>query len=185
MKNQLETFGIHNYEFIEEFDRDTLTREQLSRFSRIKPSEVSLFLKHIQSLHNFIVSGKQFCVVTEDDSVFDANMFDKLRQVQHELSDNTNYVIFCSDSCNIHTSEKVTSGRLVYSARGSRGTGFYIISHLAAEIALNKYNGQKISNVPIDHWFNSLTSDIRFYYSEPYIARQGPEMGKFKSSISR
>ena len=45
MIQQLEKYGITNVEFIENYDRELLTDQDICKFASIKMSEISLFLK--------------------------------------------------------------------------------------------------------------------------------------------
>lgn len=180
---QFENFLIKNYEFIEDFDKEKLSREQISKFNNITPSECSLFLKHIECYKKLLESDDDLCIITEDDSIFDKQLFDKLEQIKKELKEYTNYIIFCSDSCDIHTKEKITKDKLVYYAEGSRGTGFYIITKHAARILYDNFNHTDKVSLAIDHWLNKFNNNIDYFYSEPYVALQGSVSGLFRSSI--
>jgi len=44
---QFQKYNITNYTFIETYDRENLKQSDLNKFSHIRLSEISLFLKHI------------------------------------------------------------------------------------------------------------------------------------------
>lgn len=182
MVKQFNDFGITNYEFITDYDKDHIPEFLYNRFININENVKSIFSKQIESLKHFLKTEDNICIVVEDDIIFDKNILQKINQVIEELKDDDNYVVFCSDSCNIHTREQIVPERIVYKAHGTRGLGFQIITRKAAQIIINRFDTCGIISIPADHWFNQFVNNINYYYSEPYIGLQGSENGTFLRS---
>ena len=180
---QIENLNYTDYEFIENFDRDVLTLDQISKFRNISKSEMSIFLKHIEALRRFLETNLENCCITEDDSIFDPDLPNKLDQLLKELNENINYIVFCSSCCNIHYQGQITPDRLLYPSPGTRGTCFYLISRQAAQFIYNDFLEDTQISVPIDHWMNVKKKFAHTFYSEPVLVTQGSETGLFKSSL--
>ena len=71
----LEKSNITDYEFIETYDRELLNKTDIEKFSQIKISEISLFLKHIEIFKKEI---DDIVVILEDDAILVDNFKDKL-----------------------------------------------------------------------------------------------------------
>ncbi len=179
---QLENYQFNNYEFIELFDKEVLTIEDLSKFEEIKTSEISLFLKHVEI---FKMNFDDYIIVLEDDAIFKndfKNNLEKYLNELDELGDNWD-VAFTADSCNLHLPK--LSDNYFYISNSSRGTGMYIINKNKSSLIYQLYNQEEKINKPIDHWFNKLISNnkIKSLWSEPTIVEQGSEIGIFSSAI--
>ncbi len=179
---QLESYGFTNYEFIESYDKEVLTHEDLSKFQNIKTSEISLFLKHVEI---FKMNFDDYVIVLEDDSIFKndfKNNLEKYLKELDELGDSWD-VAFTADCCNLHVPK--TSDKFFYKSNGSRGTCMYIINKNKSSSIYQIYNQDGKIDKPIDHWFNKffLDNKLKYLWSEPAIVEQGSEIGIFMSAI--
>jgi GR25 family glycosyltransferase involved in LPS biosynthesis len=178
---QLNEAGIYDYEFIETYDREQLNKSDIEKFSQIKLSEISLFLKHIEIFKKEL---DDIVVVLEDDAILVDNFKDKLDKYLNKLKNMNWDIVFSGECCNLHI-HKIDSNNIFYESNGSRGTCMYI---------LNKGICKKINDIvlmenkiikPIDHWFNDMKPkyNLKYYWSEPTLVLQGSEVGIFNSAI--
>jgi hypothetical protein len=79
---QLNEAGIYDYEFIETYDREQLNKSDIEKFSQIKLSDISLFLKHIEIFKKEL---DDIVVVLEDDAILVDNFKDKLDKYSGEI----------------------------------------------------------------------------------------------------
>jgi GR25 family glycosyltransferase involved in LPS biosynthesis len=180
---QLKTNNIDNYEIIEKHDREKLTQIDIKKFSGIKLSETSLFLKHIE-IFKKEVNNNEIVIVLEDDAIFVDKFKEKLYTYIKELEKKKNWdVIFTGDCLNLHI--KADKENLFYPTNMSRGTCMYILNVGVCKKLLDIINIEKNINQAIDHWFNLIQKkyNLKYYWSEPVLVKQGSELGIYKSSI--
>ena len=180
---QLNMYNIENYEFIEQYDRENLTESDIRKFSNIKLSEISLFLKHIE-IFKKEVDNNEIIIVLEDDAIFVDNFKEKLNIYIQELEKINDWdVIFSADCCNLHIQS--VKEKLFYKSNGSRGACMYILNVGVCKKILNIIDIETSINKPIDHWFNLIQHkyNLKYYWSEPVLVKQGSEIGIFNSAI--
>jgi glycosyl transferase family 25 len=186
MLNEFKKHNIDtdNVEFIETYDREVLTKEDLNRFVKITNSEISLFLKHIE-IYRKIVDDTGITLVFEDDAVFVDNFKYLLNDYLINLPENFD-VIFACESSNLHIFGNVIN-KYYYSYNCSRGTGFYIINNKCIRKILDKFEQDSVNKISyaIDWYFNKIIPELNLsvYWTEPTIVYQGSETGLFKSSL--
>ncbi len=176
----LENANITDYEFIEKYDRDILTQNDIKKFSNITKAEMSLFLKHVDIFEKNI---DDIVVVLEDDAVLVDNFKEKLEQYL-EISKTLEYdIIFPAECCNLHANN-ITPTQIFY-RNSSRGTCMYILNKGVCKKLYDIFNNETIIDKPIDHWFNHIISKYNLisYWTEPTLVFQGSEIGMFKSAL--
>jgi len=181
--NQLKMYNIEDYEFIEKYDREDLKQDDIKKFSGIKLSEISLFLKHIEIFKKELDNNEKI-IVLEDDAIFVDNFKEKLDIYIKELEKINDWdVIFSADCCNLHIQS--VKEKLFYKSNGSRGTCMYILNAGVCKKILKIIDIEKCINKPIDHWFNLIQHkyNLKYYWSEPILVKQGSEIGIFNSAI--
>lgn len=179
--SQLEKHGIIDYEFIEMYDREKLNKFDLDKFSQIKLSEISLFLKHIEVFNREI---NDIIVVIEDDAIFIDDFINKLNEYINEINKYNWDVLFSGGCCDLHTNNLVPE-KHIYQASGSRGTCMYVLNKGVCTRLANIVKKENQIIKPIDHWFNDIKEKygLRYFWSEPELVIQGSETGLFKSVI--
>jgi GR25 family glycosyltransferase involved in LPS biosynthesis len=177
---QFKNHNLNKYEIIETFDREVLEEKDINKFSNIKLSEISLFLKHNEI---FKKEDNKIVVVFEDDSILVNNFSEILKKHLEELEKIEWDIIFCSESCNLHKNK--IGNKIIYDSDTSRGTGMYIMNKGVASKLKNIFELENNINKPIDHWFNDMKIkyNLKYLWSEPTIVHQGSEMGIFKSEL--
>lgn len=176
----LENANIIDYEFIETYDREKLNKIEIEKFSQIKLSEISLFLKHIEIFKKEIYD---IVIVLEDDAILVDNFKEKLDSYLNELETMEWDIVFSGECCDLH--HKKESNKIFYESTGSRGTCMYILNKGVCKKLNDIVNKEKQIIKPIDHWFNDmkLKYNLKYYWSEPTLVFQGSETGIFKSVI--
>ena len=177
---QLEKYGIIDYEFIELYDREKINKSDLDKFSQIKLSEISLFLKHIEVFNK---CSDDIVVVFEDDAVLVDDFMSKLYQYLEELNKYSWDVLFSGGCCDLHINQ--IHNKHIYESNGSRGTCMYILNKGVCNKLKNIINKETQIIKPIDHWFNDMNKKygLKYFWSEPELVIQGSEIGLFKSVI--
>jgi len=118
MIQQLEKYGINNVEFIENYDREVLTEQDVCKFASIKMSEISLFLKHIE-IFNKEMDTDDIVVILEDDAIFADDFLNKLNQYIEEMNQYDWDILFSGDCCNLHIDgDKMSDGKHIYNKSG-------------------------------------------------------------------
>lgn len=196
---QFEKYGITDYEFIEGYDKDSLTQKEIDMFipGYIK-SKISLVLKHFHVVRRIQETYDQ-ALVLEDDAIL-ADGFPTLLEHYMAQVPSTYDMVFLGNGCGLHIPrENQTPGKNIYE-RGvhptkwggngaTRCTDSIIISKQCA-IKLCKYfdimksTHYKINDCNIDWFYNRAARDTKLnvYWAEPTIVSQGSEQGLFTTS---
>jgi GR25 family glycosyltransferase involved in LPS biosynthesis len=178
--NQLNNANITDYVFIDAYDKEELTQSDVNKFFGIKPSEISLFLKHIEIYKK---CNNDIIIVLEDDAVLVDNFKSKL-EYYINISKSLDWdIIFSGECCNLHITN--TTDTILYKSYYSRGTCMYILNYGVCNKLISIYNNEKCIDRPIDHWFNYIILKYRLncFWSEPTLVSQGSEVGIFTSAI--
>ena len=177
---QMQQAGIYDFEFIESFDREQLSNEDIHKFANMNMAEISLFIKNGEIFRQEI---DDIIVVIEDDAILIPDFKIYLEKCLTELSEQKWDIAFTGGCCNLHTNK--TSNKLMYESRGSRGTCMYIMNRGVCKKMNQILNSETQIKLPIDHWFNYIHTKyhLKYYWSEPELVRQGSELGIFKSAI--
>ena len=180
---QLTSAGITDYEFIETYDREQLTRQDIEKFSHISMSEASLFLKHYE-IFKKNSENDDIIIVLEDDAILVENFKEHLANYIEILREKTWDVAFTGECCNIHA-KNIVQGQYFYDWSGSRGTCMYIINSGVCKKLYNIFNQEHQISLAIDHWFNLIGKKygLKYFLSEPTLVYQGSELGLYKSAI--
>ena len=196
---QFEQQGITDYEFIEAYDKDSLTPEEIDMFvPGYKPSKISLILKHFHVVRRIQESYDQ-ALVLEDDAIL-ADGFPALLKTYMAQAPSPYDMIFLGNGQGLHIpSDQQIPGQYLYK-RGvdptpwggngiTRCTDSIIISKpcatkLCKYIDLMKSIHYKIHDDNIDWFYNRAGRDIRLqvFWAEPTIVSQGSEQGLFAVS---
>jgi len=184
-KHMIEQFcnhDIHNYQFIETYDKESLSIDDKCRFDpKILDSEISLFLKHMDIFSKDI---DDIIVVLEDDAIFVDGFKEKLEDYLKKLENLDWDIAFTGACCDLHAS--LSGDEIFYEANRSRGTCMYILNKHVNTRLYNMYNDNDINEPEaIDFWFNKIYENQKFTYlwSEPVLVEQGSEKRIFDFSI--
>jgi GR25 family glycosyltransferase involved in LPS biosynthesis len=185
--------------FITNHDREELNDDDLTLFdlNSLKLCEISLFLKHIQSMKNIIECDNNYGIIMEDDVIFKDNFIDNYNEIIKTLPSNFDIIYMgvfpfykeyknYSGNRNPMSQSKTKIGKLynmdniiVFPWTGNnKGTDFYIISKEGC-IKFLKFieniKKQKCKiNKPIDHFMGQFFyKNGHVYWSEDEITLHG------------
>ncbi len=201
--NLLEQFDINNigdYEFLTNYDRDNIINEDLNIFDLKKVSlgSVAITLTHILAYIKLIQSDDNFCLVFEDDVVFDNNFKKKLDNYIDQLPEDWD-MLFIGDGCGLHIDENTIINNknsniflkshyepIIWGNSGAtRCADSYLINRKCAYKILNEIkNLDSKIDLNIDLWLNIILRklDVKVYWAEPTIVTQGTQNGKYITS---
>jgi glycosyl transferase family 25 len=180
------------YQFYEKYDKEELTKEDLSLFStRLRDSEKSLLCKHIYVYREMIQNNDDYILMFEDDVVLDENFNQKLNTYLKELPNDWD-MLFIGSGCNLHIPKnEIKKDVFIYKKSHKNGstrcTDSYLIRKKCAQNIINIINNTKNYHIskPADWWLNDMLRNIdaNVYWCEPTIVKQGTQNNIFKSSI--
>ena len=202
--NEMKTNNIDNYKFIEEYDKEILTKNELMLFdeTKVRPAEISLTMKHITSWKHVIQSNNNFALIFEDDVLLQNNFSHKLNNYISQLP-KTFDMCFIGECARLHINKNIiknakpgtnifkkTNYPTWWGGNGAtRCTDSYLISKDCCNKIINYINKLKQKNIkinmPLDFWMNNICRELslNIYWAEPTIIKQGTETGLFKSAI--
>jgi GR25 family glycosyltransferase involved in LPS biosynthesis len=193
--SQFKKHNITDYEFIEAFDKDTLSMSEKSIFvENFKLSMASLILKHFW-VYSQIAEKYDCALILEDDIILSDNFSNTLNSYITQLPEDYD-MFFIGNGCNLHIQRnKLVQGKFVYdkclepTSWGGHGatrcTDSYIVSKKCAKQLLEYIKNLKNKIYYYsDHWLNVACIDNKFkiFWAEPTIVTQGTQVGKFKTS---
>ncbi|NBP66509.1 MAG: glycosyltransferase family 25 protein [Bacteroidetes bacterium] len=199
---QFERHGITEYEFIEKFDKDAITDDECSEFSRDyitkRRAELSLHLKHIYLYRLMVRENYDQVLVFEDDVILSTGFVEILARYMKQLPKDYD-MLFIGDGCNLHIprshlvpNQNVYEKCLHETVWGGNGaakcTDSYIISHNCAKKIcdyIQTTTPTKKIDLPADWWLNEVARDLllKVYWAEPTIVTQGSQNGLYCRSL--
>ena len=179
--------NIFDYEFVCDYDKETWSEEEIKHnFPKIfevvegygrklKPSEISLSLKHVKIIRE-VAEKYEYALVLEDDVILCDNFVEEFSQSYNQLPDDWD-IAWVGTCCGLHA--PISEDKRVYRVNGSRCTHAYVISNSGAKKVLSEL---KYCNTGSDFFFNLLIEkfNLNNYWFEPALAIQSPE---FKTTI--
>jgi GR25 family glycosyltransferase involved in LPS biosynthesis len=187
--------------FLESDDRESMNSERLKVFdtNKLKLSEISLFMKHLNGMETILKSQYTYGILMEDDCIFKNNFLHYLQEyVMHLPLDfdviypgyfpfSKYYTQYTGNKSPIRdTTIKVNNyfydmtNQIIFPWTGNnKGTDFYIISKKCCQFLLNevekiKNTNDKISQ-PIDHYIGTKLSinKAKVYWVQNDIVEHG------------
>lgn len=179
--------NIFDYEFVCDYDKETWSKEKIkSDFPKIfevvegygrklKPSEISLSLKHVKIIRE-VAEKYEYALVLEDDVILCDNFVEEFSESYNQLPDDWD-LAWVGTCCGLHA--PTSEGKRVYRVNGSRCTHAYAISNSGAKKVLSEL---KYCNTGADFFFNLLIEkfNLNNYWFEPALVIQN---SKFQTTI--
>ena len=189
-----------NYAFIEKYDRECLTINDLAKFDtdKLRLSQISCSLKHLYALELIRHSRYKYNLVLEDDVVLDKKFTLKLERGLKQLPKDYD-MLFIGNGCGMHIpSSRIKPNKYIYykgryaTRWGGMGatkcTDSILISPTCAQRIYEYYQNVKEHEIqtPIGWWFNKVIQILKLnvYWMEPTIVQQGTETGLYDSSTT-
>jgi len=197
---QFERHGISDYEFIEKFDKDTITDDECPEFSRDyitkRRTELSIHLKHFYAYHLIVRENYDQVLIFEDDIILSNGFIPLLKLYMTQLPKDYD-MLFIGDGCNLHIPISIQIPNhyiyekclheTVWGGNGcTRCLDSYIISNACAKKICDYIAGlTKKIDLPVDWWLNEVARDLtlKVYWAEPTIVTQGSQNGTFQRTI--
>ena len=185
-ESMIKQLNGYNYKFIVEYDREKLSKEDLIKFdtNKLKMAEISIFMKNIYA-YNEIIKNYNYALLLEDDIILDDNFNEKFNTYIKELPSDWN-MVYIGTCSNIHINNKLLeNNKHIYLGDGTRCGDAVMITKETARKIVNYFNSVNNIELPIDHWLNILIKELnlKVYWMEPNIVKQGSETNVYKSSI--
>ena len=181
-KKNLDNYFLHNefnHEYIDNFDRDKLTKEQINKFNKDKIN-IAIFLSHIEAYKIIIKENIQYCLVLEDDSIpkpiFITSIHKYLKKLPPDFDmffispgkNNFNIPFYKKNPFSlVHIKKNIETSWGGHGA--SRNADAYFISKKCASLLVNEYINADMIDEPIDWWMNSMIDklDLKIYWAQP------------------
>jgi glycosyl transferase family 25 len=200
--NEMKKHNINNYIFIEDYDKEVLTDTELQLFdlNKVRMSEISLAMKHIETWKRIINSNYEYGLIFEDDIVLQNGFSNKLKNYIEQLPEDFD-MCFIGECANLHIPDiilKDKKGVNIFKKEnssvwwGGTGAGRCLDSYLISKKCCIKIFKllfyvliDNTINYPIDLYMNEMSRilELNVYWAEPTIVKQGTETGLFKSAI--
>jgi hypothetical protein len=164
-KNILENIDVHY-----KFNPTILNR-------KLNVGELSVSVAHIEIYKKILENDYQFCLIVEDDAVFEDNFLEVLPKIMGETNDYD--FTFLSTCCNLRKNKN--GDKLLYESETSRCVSGYVVK----KTKLNDVIKSSIPiSTPIDTHLNVIKKELNLKYAwcEPPIIIQGSET-KYKSNL--
>jgi GR25 family glycosyltransferase involved in LPS biosynthesis len=174
-------YGIANYEFFEEYNRNTVSRELMSRYyklHRLTPAQICISIAHIEIYRQMVEKNYSRVLILEDDALLADNFLEKFNHYMTVVPSDFD-MLFLNDGCGMHAPH-VTPEKIWYLRPSTRTCCSYIISKAACEKILPTI-------IPftkvIDHELNTQIAlhKLHVYWCEPTIVSDGSETCYAKS----
>ena len=200
---QFARHGITEYEFIERFDKDSITDDECPEFSKNyvtnRRTELSLHLKHLHVYRLMMLHDYDNVLVFEDDVVLSDNFMKNLAKYMTQLPADYD-MLFIGNGCNLHIPKYMqVPNQYIYekclheTAWGGNGaarcTDSYVIHNRCAKKICDYIANLKTKidspNGGVDWWLNDVARELslKVYWAEPTIVTQGSQIGLFSRSI--
>ncbi len=183
LENELKNKNI-NYEFIENFDRKTLSNEELDKFTDdINDAYKANFLSHVECYKNLVNSKHKYVLVLEDDSYPKPSFYVKINKYLKQLPTEFDLFYISEGKTKFKIPlykripfKKVYKKHNKYTNWGGHGaTKFadgYFISNKCAQIMVDEFNKADYKvNTSIDWWKNEIIEkhNLNVFWGEPSL----------------
>ena len=180
--------GITHFEYMLRGDIKDLTSAVTAKYftAALKPAEMSCAYKHILVYEEMITRGIERALVLEDDAFLAKDTVSQLKLVEHEMREESNYLINIEHSNRSVPFKKKRPGQLCYLTSHTKRTGGYVI-HLEVAKKIVAFFESNQTNLPIDA-FQTCMRDILNYntfWMDPPVVYQGSKNGVFESELSQ
>jgi len=175
-------------QYVEHYDRDTLTKDDIKRFdtNKVDKTNIAISLSHIYC-YKEIIDKYNYALILEDDAIFN-NMFSRTLRfyMQHLPSDWD--MLFLGDGCNMHIPKNILKQNEkchIFRNNVTRCTDSYLISKKCAKKILEEFENSHFKcKLPIDHWLNVVINkySLKVFWCEPTIVTQGSQQSIYESS---
>lgn len=152
----------------------------------LKTSEASLAFKHLNIYKNICDNSYKQSIVFEDDVLLENNFCENFNYCLSRTPDDWD-MIFIGNGCDLRIPfQDLQKGKIAYHKQhpASKCTDSYVIKLDAAKKILNSINN---INLPIDFELNyqMYINNLKVYWWEPPLVKQGSQQGLYESEIQK
>jgi GR25 family glycosyltransferase involved in LPS biosynthesis len=181
---QFEKYNIKNYQFIEDYDREKLSKDFIDRycvgnnFSGIagKCNAISQF----ELYKNIIKNNYKLCLILEDDAILCNDFNNKLNEYISKIP-NDFEIGFLVDGCNLHV-KNIKDNIIWYPSLYSRTCCAYLITKQACEKITKTILPFK-QNIDLTLNEEIFKHNLKNYWCEPTIVSEGSKDGNYNTSV--
>jgi len=195
MDNQLTKNGLI-CEYISNYGKDKLTKENKKMFRNISDSEISVCLHHIECFKNISKNNEEYGLILEDDALLCDNFKYIINNYISQLPENWD-MLFIGNGCNLHIPNNLLKKNVnIYKKDNNlskqcglgatRCLDSYLITKKCAQKIIEKLTLPNYTILsPVDHWLNYVIRNNNFqvYWAEPTIVTQASQQNIYNSSI--
>ena len=181
-----------NVSYFQQTYMDTLTSEELGRFSEktngrmYKASEKSIFLNFLY-LFEKCVTQHGYVLILESDVIFEGDIIEYLNGLNGFLTELSPDCVSIGSGCDLIDDSVVVEDMSFQISRGQRVrcTDSLVFSKQGITKILDYMKGYGIFDEPIDNFLEKFIkgSEFTYYWVWPSITIQGSQYGYYKSSI--
>jgi len=198
MIEQFKKQNITNYEFVEKYDKDELTEKDLSIYTYVPSTRMSVFSLSLKKFYIFqqIRDYHEYALILEDDVILSDNFMDTLQKYMTELP-KTYDMLFLGCGLGFHIQpELILPNKHIYrkclyptpwGGDGcTRGADCYLMTkECAKKLCWYMYEKKAKPKPHVDFILNDAARDMNLevYWSEPTLAVQGSVTGLFNTSV--
>jgi GR25 family glycosyltransferase involved in LPS biosynthesis len=188
---------INEIYFVTDYKRDNICYDDIKLFNLnyISIGSCAITLSHLLCYYKLVKSNDNFCLIFEDDVIFNNKFNETLLHYISQLPEDWDMFLI-GDGCNLHIPQDIINNKntnvflkdnypSTWGGNGAtRCTDSYLISKKCAhKILLNLNENEKICQ-NIDWWLNGIIRSLKLivYWAEPTIVTQGTQNGIYKTS---
>jgi GR25 family glycosyltransferase involved in LPS biosynthesis len=173
LEESLQKYGITNYEFITDYDRNTITNETIKQYYRgntISLAPICITISHVEIYKKIIENKYALTLILEDDAILAPDFKERLATYCNDLPSDFE-IGFLNDGCNMHA-RGIRPDQIWYPAKSSRTCCAYLITKGCCEKLVK-------SSIPfrevIDYeLFTQINrQNLKCYWCEPTIVSDG------------
>ncbi len=173
LSRKFSEYGITNYTFFEEYDRNTTPREVMNSYFKLNnltPAQICITIAHIEIYRLMIEKGHRSILILEDDAIFGDSFIDKFNTYM-SCAPADYEMLFLNDGCQQHAAG-ITPDKIWYNGPHTRTCCAYVITRAACEkllptiIPFTKAIDHELNKQMIDH-------SLIVYWCEPTIITDG------------
>ena len=183
--DQLQKLGLDNYMFVEQFDKDSWDRENISKefpeifnpANKMNDAEISLALKHAWIVLDMNMNNHSSVIVLEDDAILCDGFVEKYNEYMKQMP--SDWDIGWIGSCFGLKEPEISNINIYKTNKGSRCAHAYCISKL---FSIKMIDEIKNINKQADFYYNYIVDkfNLNNYWFQPPLALQSLE---FYSSL--
>jgi GR25 family glycosyltransferase involved in LPS biosynthesis len=167
--------NITNYEFYEEFSRDSTSENIMKEYFQLEnltPTQICITIAHINIYKKIINNNFNFCLILEDDALFNDNFINNFNNYLSSCPKDID-IACINNGCNLHA-DNIIPDKIWYSVKFTRTCCAYLITNNCCKKIIKTIIPFKKA---IDHELNYQIKlhNLNVYWTEPTLISDGSE----------